>query len=54
MLSENGVRGRNWNIKTEEVTGACRKLRSENLHDAHFSPDIIMMIISRSMRWTGM
>jgi hypothetical protein len=29
----------------EELTGSCRKLRSEELHDLYFSPNL--------MRWVG-
>jgi hypothetical protein len=35
------------------VTGDWRKLHNEELHDFYFSPNIIRMIKSRSMRWAG-
>jgi hypothetical protein len=44
------------NIWTEErykVTGDWRKLFNEELHNLHSSPNIIRMITSRRMGWTG-
>jgi hypothetical protein len=35
------------------VTGGCRKLHNEELHNLYSSPDIIRMIKSRMMRWVG-
>jgi hypothetical protein len=35
------------------VTGGRRKLHNEKLHDLYCSPDIITIIKSRRMRWTG-
>jgi hypothetical protein len=37
--------------KRNEVTGGWRKLHNEELHDLYYSPSIIRMIKSRSMRW---
>jgi hypothetical protein len=37
----------------DEVTGDWRKLHIEELHNLYSSPDIIRMIKSRRMRWTG-
>jgi hypothetical protein len=36
-----------------EVTGVWRKLHNEKLHNLYYSPNIIRMIKSRSMRWAG-
>jgi hypothetical protein len=35
------------------VTGACRKLHKEELHDLYSSPNIIRVIKSRRVRWAG-
>jgi hypothetical protein len=35
------------------VTGEWRKLHNEELHNLYSSPDIIMQVKSRRMRWTG-
>jgi hypothetical protein len=37
----------------DEVTEVWRKLHSEELHNLYSSPDIIMQIKSRQMRWAG-
>jgi hypothetical protein len=39
--------------KRDEVTGDCRKLHNEALHNFYSTPDIIRMIKSRRMRWAG-
>jgi hypothetical protein len=39
--------------KRDEVTEEWRKLHSGELHDLYSSPDIIMQIKSRRMRWVG-
>jgi hypothetical protein len=39
--------------KRDEVTGGCRKLHKEELHNLYSSPSIIRMIKSRRMRWAG-
>jgi hypothetical protein len=39
--------------KRDEVTGEWRKLHSEVLCDLYPSPNIVRMINSRRMRWTG-
>jgi hypothetical protein len=38
-------------LKRDEVTGGCRKLHNEELHNLYSSPSIIRMIKSRKMRW---
>jgi hypothetical protein len=35
------------------VTGEWRKRHNEELHDLYSSPNIVRMIKSRRMRWTG-
>ena len=39
--------------KRDEVTGEWRKLYNEELNDLYCSPNIIRVIKSRIMRWTG-
>jgi hypothetical protein len=39
--------------KRDEVTGECRKLHNEELNDLYFSSNIIRVIKSREMGWTG-
>jgi hypothetical protein len=40
--------------KRDDVTGHWRKLHNEDLHNLYSSPNIIGMIKSRRMRWTGL
>jgi hypothetical protein len=46
---ENRVLRRIFGPKRVEVTGGCRKLRNEELHNFYSSPSIIRMIMSRMM-----
>jgi hypothetical protein len=39
--------------KREEVAWGCRRLHNEELHNLFASPNIIRVIKSRSMRWSG-
>jgi hypothetical protein len=39
--------------RRDEVTGDCRKLHNEELHNLYSSPYIIRMIKSRRLSWTG-
>jgi hypothetical protein len=39
--------------KKDEVTGSWRKLHNEELHNLYSSPNIIRVIKSMRMRWTG-
>jgi hypothetical protein len=38
--------------KRDQVIGGWRKLHEE-IHNLYYSPDIIIMIKSRRMRWAG-
>lgn len=46
---ENRVIRRIFGPKREKVTGSCRKLCSEEMHNLYSSPDIIKMIKSARM-----
>jgi hypothetical protein len=50
---ENRVQRKTFGPKRHEVTGECRKLHNEELHDLYYSPSIIGIIKSRRMRWAG-
>jgi hypothetical protein len=50
---ESKVLRRIFGPKRDEVTGDWRKLHNEELHNLYSSPNIIRMIETRSMRWTG-
>jgi len=39
--------------KSDEVTGELRKLHNEELNDPYSSPDIVLVIKARRMRWAG-
>jgi len=40
-------------VKRGEVTGEWRKLHNEELSSLYSSPNIVLVIKSRRMRWTG-
>jgi hypothetical protein len=50
---ENRVLRRIFGPRRDDVTGDCRELHNEELHNLYSSPDIIRMIKSRRMRWAG-
>jgi hypothetical protein len=50
---ENRVLRRIFGLKRDEVTGEWRKLLNKELHDLYSLPNIIRIIKSRRMRWTG-
>jgi hypothetical protein len=50
---ENRVLRRIFGLKRNEVMGGWRKLHNEKLHNLYSSPNIIRMIKSRRLRWTG-
>jgi hypothetical protein len=52
-MFENRVLSRIFGPKRDEVTGEWRKLHNEELHNLYSSPDIIMQVKSRRMRWAG-
>ena len=52
-LFENRVLRRIFGPKRDEVTGERRKLHNEKLNDLYSSPNIVRVIKSRRMRWTG-
>jgi hypothetical protein len=51
-VSENRVLRRIFGPKREE-DGSWRKLHNDELHNLHSSPNIVMVIKSRRIRWTG-
>jgi hypothetical protein len=50
---ENSVLRRIFGPKRDEVTGEWRRLHNKELNDLYSSPNIIWVIKSRRMRWTG-
>jgi hypothetical protein len=50
---ENRVLRGIFGAKMGEVTGECRKLHNEELHDLYSSPAIVQVIKSKRMRWAG-
>jgi hypothetical protein len=50
---ENRVLRRIFGPKRDEVIGGWRKLHNEELHNLCCSPSIIIIIMSRRMRWAG-
>jgi hypothetical protein len=50
---ENRVLRRIFGPKRDGVTGEWRKLHNEELHDLYCSPNIVRVIKSGRMRWTG-
>jgi hypothetical protein len=50
---ENSVLRRIFGPKEEEVVGGWRRMHNEDLHNLYSSPNIITVIKTRRMRWTG-
>jgi hypothetical protein len=50
---ENRALRRIFGPRRDEVTGSGKKLRNEELNDLYCSPNIVRVIKSRRMRWTG-
>ena len=50
---ENRMLRRIFGPKGDEVTRKSRKLHNEELNDLYCSPNIVRVIKSRRMRWTG-
>jgi len=53
MREECRLRRRIFGPKTDEVKGEWRKLHIEEINDPYSQPNIIQVIKSRRMRWTG-
>ena len=52
-MYENRVLRRVFGPKRDEVTGEWRKLHNEKLSDLYPLPNIVRVVKSRRMRWTG-
>ena len=50
---ENMVLRRIFGHRMDEVTGERRRLHNEELNDLYSSPNIVRVIKSRRIRWTG-
>jgi hypothetical protein len=50
---ENRVLRRIFGPKRDEVTGEWRRLHNKELYDLYSSSDLIRLIRSRRLRWTG-
>jgi hypothetical protein len=53
MVFENRVLRRAFGRKRDEVTGEWRKLHNEELSDLYSLTNIVRVVKSRRMRWTG-
>ena len=52
-MFENRVLRRIFGPKRDEVTGEWSKLHNKELNDLYCSPNIVLVIKSRRMRWAG-
>jgi len=52
-LFENRVLRKIFGPTRNEVTGEWRQLHNDELNDLYFSPNIVLVIKSRRMRWVG-
>ena len=52
-MFENRVLRRVFGVKRDGVTGKWRELRDEELNDLNCSPNIVLVITSRRIRWAG-
>jgi hypothetical protein len=50
---ENRVLRRIFGPNRDEVTGKCRKMHSDEVHNLYSTTDIIRQVKSRRMRWAG-
>ena len=50
---KNRVLWRIFGPKRDEVTGELKRLHNKKLYGLYSSPDIIQVIISRTLRWAG-
>jgi len=50
---ENIVLRRIFGPRRDEVTGEWRKLHNEDVNDLYYSPNILLVIKSRKIRWAG-
>jgi len=50
---ENKMLRRIFVLRRDEVTGEWRRLHNEELNDLYSSPNIVLVIKSRRMRWAG-
>jgi hypothetical protein len=53
IVFENSVLGKIFGPKRDEVTNERRKIRNEELIDLYCSPNIVWVVKSRRMRWSG-